>query len=882
MVDSQSSNIKQFIRSGKFSKRLNLNRPRAPEPSLSTIHSAGSDEEDGNSTDIEDFPEEKNGVVKAVAREDNAADGSESTNNPQGGRLVTGQRPLLSGVLSNIANLANRRSNTSRTSTASRSSRTSMSTRSSIASSTGGLPTITEIPPLPGLVSDHGSLPPTSEPPSTPPLEDHIMPVIPPHPGFTPVQQCDNSDTHSQGSTLVGSPPRHNGNSQIPPYSISDVFANSPPPPMPSWPLPSDTMSEKSGKSSLPLTASPHSSHSFASTPAYSPPSYCQPFGDSNAPGSRFSWHVTPVDRARNWFTIWFVEWWAFEIISWLFSAVCMAIILGVLFRYNNKEIPHWRIGFTLNAFISILSGFAKSALLLPTAEALGQLKWNWFTKKSKAMLDFEVLDSASRGPWGSMVLLARTKGVTLASVGAAIILLSLPLDLFFQQIVQYPNVMVALGNSTLTRSVYYDPIPETVLQSGSTITNPNAQMVANLWEMITAKQPLLTSPNFTCPTSQCNFQPFDTLAICSSCTAVPGLLEYGCKNATNEWMADASTDPDDFTNTTACGWYLNPPGQTPILMNGYAYNASTQTPGEILVSRIVPLRDIWTRKPVLPNATINYGDIINPLGDFIIASSPDAKSVLSNKPPEVIECAMWFCAQTLRSQIKNGQLSEQILKTQVVPPTNTGNPWKTSAWYDNSFNLTLPDSRSSSGSSVYGTGNWTGRTTLDIVQDFAPSTWTSQSSQDSTIAGKFNWRSGTPDVKTIPLETSPWITTSNVTHSVTTMAESMSAVLRRTSHGYSNQFEFIQGIAYDVRTHVQIRYFWIILPACLLLFSFVFLMATVLKSSKDDKKIGVWKNSALAVLFNGPSDDVQDRMGSQLKLGSAREKARNIRVTLD
>lgn len=66
----------------------------------------------------------------------------------------------------------------------------------------------------------------------------------------------------------------------------------------------------------------------------------------------------------------------------------------------------------SINAFISIFSGFAKSALLLPTAEALGQLKWDWFRKDEKKMMDFEVMDSASRGPWGSMVLLARTKGV--------------------------------------------------------------------------------------------------------------------------------------------------------------------------------------------------------------------------------------------------------------------------------------------------------------------------------------------------------------------------------------------------------------------------------------------------------------------------------------
>jgi hypothetical protein len=89
-----------------------------------------------------------------------------------------------------------------------------------------------------------------------------------------------------------------------------------------------------------------------------------------------------------------------------------MIIIAIVLWKYDGKAIPKWKMGITINAFISIFSGFAKSALLLPTAEALGQLKWNWFRRSEKKMMDFEILDSASRGPWGSFVMLARTKGV--------------------------------------------------------------------------------------------------------------------------------------------------------------------------------------------------------------------------------------------------------------------------------------------------------------------------------------------------------------------------------------------------------------------------------------------------------------------------------------
>jgi hypothetical protein len=54
-----------------------------------------------------------------------------------------------------------------------------------------------------------------------------------------------------------------------------------------------------------------------------------------------------------------------------------MATIIGVLSFYNGKEIPHWKSGITLDGFIAIFSGLAKGALLLPTAECIGQLKWS-------------------------------------------------------------------------------------------------------------------------------------------------------------------------------------------------------------------------------------------------------------------------------------------------------------------------------------------------------------------------------------------------------------------------------------------------------------------------------------------------------------------------
>ena len=50
------------------------------------------------------------------------------------------------------------------------------------------------------------------------------------------------------------------------------------------------------------------------------------------------------------------------------------------------------------------------------------------------------MFDEATRGPWGAAILLYRTKGRSLASLGAVLILHLLAIDSFFQQTVDLPK----------------------------------------------------------------------------------------------------------------------------------------------------------------------------------------------------------------------------------------------------------------------------------------------------------------------------------------------------------------------------------------------------------------------------------------------------------
>jgi len=228
----------------------------------------------------------------------------------------------------------------------------------------------------------------------------------------------------------------------------------------------------------------------------------------------------------------------------------------------------------------------------------------------------------------------------TLASIGAAIILLSLPLDLFFQQIVTYPTVWIKVGTASIPRAIYYDPPPNyehnvvnTALQPDQRSLGPDGLMYAAaspyMWRNPYSGQAVL---NVTCPTSHCTWPPFNTLGICSKCVETPDLLEFGCHLTPNDWMNDTNTFPysiesGGYIEINSCGWYLMPKNKSPpILMSGYSMGNSTTNSSfvpQVLMGRATPLRDIFSRQLLFDGPSLNFPELWNPIIDFVASGTP-------------------------------------------------------------------------------------------------------------------------------------------------------------------------------------------------------------------------------------------------------------------
>ncbi len=232
---------------------------------------------------------------------------------------------------------------------------------------------------------------------------------------------------------------------------------------------------------------------------------------------------------------------------SWLNTN--LGVIIVLLRCGEGQPSDNWTL--VLYA-VGFLAKVTSVTLIIPISEAIGQLKWVWFQgKNSKDAYDFEIFDKASRGPWGSLLLLFRTKGKSLAALGAFLTILLLMIDMFFSEMYQTPDLWVHTGESFVPRVIRYQPSREKILNSleGSSSTLMNGDLASALNPFFFDQNGNYTStnPNNTqfktpqfCRTSRCEWSPYETLGVCSACADVSNLLEYACLNTSMDWTRSA------------------------------------------------------------------------------------------------------------------------------------------------------------------------------------------------------------------------------------------------------------------------------------------------------------------------------------------------------
>jgi hypothetical protein len=177
-----------------------------------------------------------------------------------------------------------------------------------------------------------------------------------------------------------------------------------------------------------------------------------------------------PKSKSRN---VCLPQTWLYETASLVFAMLSLIGLIILLQCYENKPVPQWYAGITLNTMVSIVSTGFRAALIMPVAICISQLSWLNLCKPSKSLEEHCFYDEASRGPIGSLRLLFRTRlrsvhplhtnvagmcltiGSHIACIGAAITIITLGLDPFFQQMIRYDPQSIVTGERAIASAAH-------------------------------------------------------------------------------------------------------------------------------------------------------------------------------------------------------------------------------------------------------------------------------------------------------------------------------------------------------------------------------------------------------------------------------------------
>ncbi|POS72857.1 hypothetical protein DHEL01_v208754 [Diaporthe helianthi] len=535
---------------------------------------------------------------------------------------------------------------------------------------------------------------------------------------------------------------------------------------------------------------------------------------------------------------------WFWEVVATLFAIGAVASIVALLARYEGKPLPSWPYAITLNALIAVLTTVANAAMAVPLSSGLGQLKWERMKNGYARLADMEVLDEASRGAWGAINMLLRFRGGLYGSLGAVAVIVALLLSPFAQQVVVYRT----LPQEYEAGATNYRAMNFTVALPGVDSTVPFVPVLpiksAVYNGLFAENNKPWTSLPVNCETGNCTWEPFDTLAVCNSCTDMTPFLQRDCENGGDD-----------------CGWKLM---SGPVLNSSDVFSMTSQflsTEGGASWSTIMKLT-------------------------FMGTESNTAEA--GNTQPWARQCVLSACVQTIKSQIMNGNLVENVTHTVENKTTVSKNAMSELAPIvvtadSSAYNTTSPAAEYLfSAEAMLGMRTW-------FAQLFANG---SATRTDSAI----NKTLKSPDNAPIAVNLTVGIS-SGATFFDTDIVQAfywnyyqypsgLDMLMDDLSVSLTVAFrslwgsEAVNGTALRYESFVFVRWGFITPLVLSVTLTTAFLAQAMYHSWRCDAKL--WKSSLLAVLFHGLEPDVRERFADAGEFELQRRIARDVKVRLD
>ncbi|KAJ5647730.1 hypothetical protein N7490_004102 [Penicillium lividum] len=503
---------------------------------------------------------------------------------------------------------------------------------------------------------------------------------------------------------------------------------------------------------------------------------------------------------------------WTWEIVSVVFSIVCVALLAAFLGQVNGVEYSSWQYRLSPNTVASLIATIAKSALLISVSSCLSQLKWNQAQlARPTPLYNIQVLDQASRGPWGALEVLWRRKmKPELATAGALLMVLSLAMDPLAQQLLAYPIIRIKASNESAyvqTTHGYNTPILETTSNLFNDLTYMSIYDDPNMLKAILSGLSQTSSPlEPICSTGDCDYPNFVSLGICSKCEDVTTKTTQVCEMTST--MPGSKTPlsfekplPLDCTYTLPSGYKIRP--------QVFLESQSQGEPGTTFS------REPWT--------SISTSDAYAPPMVSFISARYDQSLVYTlqnastwERKPILTECAINWCEKEYTNNyLSNDHRGLSVAKSQILTLND-----------ETGYLAPLNGSSTLSQNSSY---------TVDVD---------TMLSLPSILGDIFN---GTLNTN-FTLTASPALfcyISQNLTETIAQMTTAMTDVLRSTAGPDTSR---IHGTAYAERAIIHVRWAWIAVPVASVVMAVFILLATATSSRKLNTIL--WKSSVLPLVL--------------------------------
>ncbi|KAJ5184801.1 hypothetical protein N7491_007329 [Penicillium cf. griseofulvum] len=392
-----------------------------------------------------------------------------------------------------------------------------------------------------------------------------------------------------------------------------------------------------------------------------------------------------------NW-GAWKLELWA--LVGSVLSFTIMVIVLAI---FDGRPIFEWK-SVTLNAIISVLSVAMKASLTFAVAELIGQWKWILFSRDERPLMDFERIDMATRGPWGSLRVLSRMRGLQVRAplqLGALLIVLAIGLDPFSQQLLQLEQrPRFAIDESTwhlnpksafTTRAKSFNRGKTLYAHDWSraenSTRNPIIRMTTELELSMQAailnglsrtRKVVDQQVTLQCPTGSCVWDQFQTLGVCNRCQDITSDLKRidnfgGVYDAIyNDGNGGAFPKEKGTAFSLPNGHFLMNMDGCSLAPSNPCYDVSQVAGGGPATQ--LTMSSFGTGDPNKTNSMQDVNTLIWSMSIIHLDTAKidnSSKSEYEYKWPEMPllanECAIYYCVKTINSTMEGNILRENV-----------------------------------------------------------------------------------------------------------------------------------------------------------------------------------------------------------------------------